>query len=399
MTQLIGIAKNTLLQTIRQPIYGIIVLVTLGGLAMAPSLTGWTLDDDNKLLRDLGLSTLLVQGLFLACFGASSVINAEIDDKTVLSVAAKPVTRGVFVLGKYAGVLAAVAAAHYLAGIAYYMVMRHGVLQMASESSDVTVLVMGPGLMLLVMLVSLVLNYVYDWRFLPTMVSLCLPVLTLGTIVLLIVDRDWKLQSYETKQEIVKLPAEISDPAQFKGIISFRPAPGEAFLPGHKGDLVRSQWKGPITEAELDYLNSLVDSIPWRSAIGFLADESRKTQGTEIFKSSLLILCALAVLVAIAIAASTRLGLMSTFLICLVALAIGLSADQAIRPLAESGVGWARAAYALVPNFQVFWMIDALSDDRVIPWSYLRTATAYAALYSAGIIAMAMAMFETREVG
>ena len=31
MNQLIAIAKNTFLQTIRQPVYGIIVLVTLGG--------------------------------------------------------------------------------------------------------------------------------------------------------------------------------------------------------------------------------------------------------------------------------------------------------------------------------------------------------------------------------
>lgn len=399
MTQLIGIARNTLLQTVRQPIYGIIVLVTLGGLAMAPSLTGWTLDDDNKLLRDLGLSTLLIQGLFLACFGATSVLNTEIEDKTVLTVAAKPVSRGSFVAGKYLGVFGAVIAAHYLAGIAYYMVMRHGVLQTAAESSDTTVLVFGPGLMLLVLLSALVLNYVYDWRFLPTVVGLAVPVLTLGLVILLFVSRDWKLQSYETKQELLKLPDEISDPALFKGIISFRPAPGQGFLPGHKGDLVRNQWKGPISEEDLNYLKSLADSIPWRRELGFLADESRKTQGTEIFKSALLVLCALGVIVGIAIAASTRLGLMNTFLICLAALALGLTADHTLRPIADGGVAWAKVLYSVIPNFQTFWMIDALSDDRVIPWGYLTTATAYAALYASATIAFAMALFERREVG
>ena len=70
MNPLLAIAKNTYLQAVRQPAYGIIVLVTLGGLAMSPFYTGWTLDDDNKMLRDIGLSTLLIQGLFLSCFVA-----------------------------------------------------------------------------------------------------------------------------------------------------------------------------------------------------------------------------------------------------------------------------------------------------------------------------------------
>ena len=50
MSQFVAVARNTFLQTLRQPIYGIIVLATLGSLAIEPSITGWTLDDDNKLL-------------------------------------------------------------------------------------------------------------------------------------------------------------------------------------------------------------------------------------------------------------------------------------------------------------------------------------------------------------
>ena len=52
------------------------VQATLGGLALAPSLTGWTLDNDDKMLRDIGLSTLLIQGLFLTCFAASAICSA-----------------------------------------------------------------------------------------------------------------------------------------------------------------------------------------------------------------------------------------------------------------------------------------------------------------------------------
>src|SRR5262245_51378904 len=141
MTRFLAVTRNTFLQTLRQPIYGLIVLATLGSLALAPSITGWTLDDDNKLLRDLGLSTLLVQGLFLAAFSAAGVISKEIEDKTVLTVAAKPISRGTFIAGKYCGVLLALCVAHYLAMLALTLTLRHGVLQTSAESSDVTVLI------------------------------------------------------------------------------------------------------------------------------------------------------------------------------------------------------------------------------------------------------------------
>src|SRR5258706_16287953 len=145
MRQLVAIIKNTCLQTMRQPIYGLIVVVTLGGMAILPALTGWSLDDDNKMLRDMGLSTLLMQGLFLAVFAAGSGIDAEIEDKTVLTVAANPISRGTFILGKFGGGLVAVLAAHYLATVAYLMTMRHGVMQAASDTLDLPLLIFGIG--------------------------------------------------------------------------------------------------------------------------------------------------------------------------------------------------------------------------------------------------------------
>ena len=399
MNQLTAIAKNTYLQTVRQPLYGIIVLVTLGGLAMAPSLTGWTLDDDNKMLRDIGLSTLLIQGLFLACFAASSLLNTEIDDKTVLTVAAKPVSRAAFILGKYLGLLGALATAHYLAGIAFFMAMRHGVLQTARDTSDVTVMILGPGLMLLLAIAAVTLNYVYDRRFLPTLIALALPFGTLSTVILLVVDRDWQLQTYEVAQSMDHLPPQVVDNASLKGIIAFCPLEGERQIEGHRGHLVRKAWRGPISEADHEYLLSLSDELQWKKDVNFLVQSARELQGVEIFKAGLLVLVALVVLLSVALAASTRLGMFSTFLICLIVLSAGLSADQIIKPLAEEGEFWADVLYRIIPNFQCFWMMDPLSEYRVIPWSYIASATGYGVLYSVAILLFGMALFETREVG
>jgi hypothetical protein len=398
MTQLFAIIKNSYIQTIRQPVYGIIVFVTLGGLALAPSLTGWTLDDDNKMLRDIGLSTLLIQGLFLACFAASGILSTEIDDKTVLTVVAKPISRPRFILGKYLGLLGALATAHWLAGIAFFMTLRHGVLQSAAETSDLTVIVLGPGIMLLLAIAATVFNILYEWRFLPTLIALSLPFLTLSTAILLAVDRDWHVQTYEVTQTMDNLPPEVVDSTVFRGIIEFRPLQDEQHLTGHRGHLVRKAWQGPISEADEQYLADLSDAIQWKKDVNFLAQEARKLQGIEIFKAGLLIFVALAVLAAAALAASARIGILATFLVCFILLAVGLSADQVLKPLAEANA-WAEALYRVIPNFQCFWMVDALSENRVIPWGYVVSATGYGILYAAAMLALGIALFETREVG
>lgn len=399
MRQLFAVAANTFLQTIRQPIYGLIVLLALGGFALLPSLTGWTLDDDNKMLRDMGLSTLLMQGLFLACFAASMALDTEIEEKTVLTATVKPVGRSVFVAGKYFGVLAALLAAHYLGTIAFFMTMRHGVLQTAAETSDLTVMAMGPGLMLLAAIAAVTLNYIWDWRFLPTMVSLALPGMTLGGIVLLVVDRDWKLQAYEITQTMDDLPKEISDQSVLKGIVTFRPLPGDQLLTGHRGHLVRRTWQGPISDADQQYLVDLSPSIRWKKDVNFLAVETRKHQGPELFKCTVLILVAIGVLGSVAVAASGRVGPIGTFLVCILILGAGLSSDQLLKPAADAGSAWAGFFYRVLPNFQFFWMLDALSDDRVIPWRYVYAAAGYGLTCAAAALALGIGLFQTREVG
>ena len=72
LVKLFAIAANTLLEAVRQPIYGVILMVTAGLLMLNVALAGFTLEDDNKLLQDLGLSTLLLSGLFLAAFSATA---------------------------------------------------------------------------------------------------------------------------------------------------------------------------------------------------------------------------------------------------------------------------------------------------------------------------------------
>ena len=81
--KLFAVAQTTFTETLRQPIYAVVVFLTWMMLVMNVALSAFSLEDDTKLLLDLGLSTLLLSGLLLAAFCASGAVSGEIEDRTV----------------------------------------------------------------------------------------------------------------------------------------------------------------------------------------------------------------------------------------------------------------------------------------------------------------------------
>jgi hypothetical protein len=72
--------------------------------------------------------------------------------------------------------------------------------------------------------------------------------------------------------------------------------------------------------------------------------------------------------------------------------------DYLFGQRAEQGEAWASAAYAVLPNWQLFWMSDALGMDKAIPWSYVGRTLAYSAGYLGAVLAVALALFQDREL-
>ncbi len=195
-TKLWGIVANSFTETIRQPIYGVLLLLTAGLLALNVGLAGYTLDDDNKLLKDLGLSTMLLAGLFLSAFSAAGVLSREIENKTVLTVISKPVGRPLFILGKFAGLSGALVVAFYLCGIVFLLTMRHKVLERASQDFDLPVILFGTSAMLLAVAVAAFCNYLYDMQFASTSVALAVPLMTVALALVALIGPEWEIQSF-----------------------------------------------------------------------------------------------------------------------------------------------------------------------------------------------------------
>ena len=63
------------------------------------------------------------------------------------------------------------------------------------------------------------------------------------------------------------------------------------------------------------------------------------------------------------------------------------------------GAWWASVLYTVTPNWQLFWVADALdADGTTFPWGYVGRALAYVLGYVGAALAIAVALFEDREL-
>jgi ABC-2 type transport system permease protein len=118
----------------------------------------------------------------------------------------------------------------------------------------------------------------------------------------------------------------------------------------------------------------------------------------RVIPASVLILMALLILAALALACSTRVEVVPTLAICSALFLMGLVSDYFWGTRAKAGSWWASILYAVTPNWQLFWVADALEQDNTIPISYLSEALVYAAAYITAILALALTLFEDREL-
>ncbi|MGB8226721.1 MAG: ABC transporter permease subunit [Sedimentisphaerales bacterium] len=207
--KLYSIAKNTFIETIRQPVYAVIVAAAVFLFFLSPSLSMYTMEDDNKLLRELGLSTLFIAGLFIATFSASAAITEEIETKTILTTLSKPIPRYIFILGKFTGTIAAVILAHYIFTIAMLVTIRHGVMSTVSDTHDMTVIISAAITIGLSFAITAFLNYFYDWKFTSTAIILTAIFATMAIVFLCFIDPDWKFNPAGNKFNSVDIYGSI----------------------------------------------------------------------------------------------------------------------------------------------------------------------------------------------
>ena len=97
------LAFNTLKETIRDKILYTILLFAILMIGSGILLSYLSLGQENKIVLDLGLSSINIFGLIVTIFVGTSLLSKEIDKKTIYLLLSKPLRRLDFIFGKYLG--------------------------------------------------------------------------------------------------------------------------------------------------------------------------------------------------------------------------------------------------------------------------------------------------------
>jgi len=333
---IVTIARNTFTEAIRQPIFIVLLFAVILLLMLGTAWAAYTLDDDNKLLLDTGLSMVLASSGVMAAFLASGVLAREIDNKTVLTVISKPIGRPAFVIGKFLGVAGATALAWLIWSLVFLLTVRHKVLSGAGDELDGPVWTFGVAALTIALLVAVWGNYFYNWVFNSTFIRVLTVTLPIAYLFVLMINKDWQFQPIYTEFDPELAPVT------------------------NYGEQAKSLW--------------------------------------QLIVALLMVFEAALVLTAVAVAASTRLGNVMTLLIVFGTFLLGIASDGFFGQYRETHV-LADLAYRLVPNVQFFFLADSLTQQHSITWAYALNTLAYAGLFILALLSVGIALFQTREAG
>jgi ABC-type transport system involved in multi-copper enzyme maturation permease subunit len=103
LKRIIAISVNAFREAVRDRVlYNLVLFVLLltGAAVFIGELSG---GQERKIIVDLGLSAMLLFGVFIAIFVGVGLVHKEIERRTIYAIFSKPVGRGEFILGKYLG--------------------------------------------------------------------------------------------------------------------------------------------------------------------------------------------------------------------------------------------------------------------------------------------------------
>lgn len=119
MTQILAIARNTFLETIRDRILNTILVFAVILIGSSLLLGQLSAGQDIKIIKDLGLASMGFFGTVIAVFVGTSLVHKELDKRTVFVVLTKPVSRSAFLVGKLLGLVGTLTVLVAAMGLSY----------------------------------------------------------------------------------------------------------------------------------------------------------------------------------------------------------------------------------------------------------------------------------------
>jgi len=121
--RVLAIAINVFREVIRDRILYLIGLFAIALFILASLLPYVATNTQDKILLDIGIAAIGLIGLMTAIFVGTTLVNKEIEKKTVFVLLAKPVNLSEFIVGKHLGLSAVVAVLVAAMTLIYFAVL------------------------------------------------------------------------------------------------------------------------------------------------------------------------------------------------------------------------------------------------------------------------------------
>ena len=134
-----ALALSTAKNEMAQPLYLLLLAIGLFLILLFGIYPFNTLGDDIRVLKDSGVTMIMVLAMLQAIWSAGTSVTEEIDGRTALTVLSKPVSRRSFILGKYAGIMLSVLVLFVMIGAVLFVVLSYKPIFEARETTrDIT---------------------------------------------------------------------------------------------------------------------------------------------------------------------------------------------------------------------------------------------------------------------
>lgn len=313
MFNLWKIAVNAFRESLREPVYFLMLLAALLLIAHYPSAAIFVFSEQLKLVVDSSMATTLLFGLVVSVLCSSYTVAREMRNGTVLLLMSKPIQRWSFVLGKILGI--------GMAGTLFVAVCNFATFISVYIATD-------------------------QFRFEMALYFTMLGILAVSSLI----------------------------------------------------GMLANYLKGSSFPEIATFATSAL--VPLFAVYCYITGEHPALGLQDLTKALLLVNFAVLTMATFAVVFATRLDVVPNLCVCTAIFFAGLVSSFLFQRTTDSAVlnGICSIFYAIFPNWQFFWLADAVAVKRHIPDKYLLDAALYLVTYIILGSTWAVATFQNKEL-
>ena len=313
MNTLFSLTRNTFRESLRDPLFAILLLAALVLIGLFPTMTLFAFRSEMKFVIDSSMSATFTLGLIAAVLCSSNSLNREMRNGTVLLLMSKPVNRITFIVSKMLGISSALIFFVFLCNLATIISKYVATDQFDFEVGKLSMYFL---ILLVAVIIAGLRNFFSNKSFSASMVMSLGVMLPIMTLVLYFMKPD-------------------------------------------------------ACEASFLYAISLL-------------------------------FFAIVIMGAVSVLLATRFGLVVNLTVSFIIFVGGLISSYLLKEAGDSGnvllESIAKMLSLVIPNWQYFWMADAITSKTVIPGSYFMWNLIYCILYLLLCGYWASYLFDSREL-